>query len=64
MVTINSENFVYWLRGFLEISGSKELTATQVQIIQDHLALVMEKETPVRDSSPGVRHWNTRTLIC
>lgn len=38
--------FCYWLQGFFELSGSTELTPTQVQIIRDHLALVFRKETP------------------
>lgn len=43
------EQFVYWLRGFVEISGSKELTKEQMQIVQDHLDLVLTKVTPQRD---------------
>lgn len=42
------ENFVYWLQGFFELSESTDLSAKQVQVIKDHLALVMKKKTPVR----------------
>lgn len=40
------ENFIYWLNGFFEISGCKNLTDEQVQIIKDHLKLVLQKKTP------------------
>lgn len=42
------EQFAYWLQGFYEISGAKEITAEQSQIIKDHLDNVFKKETPVR----------------
>lgn len=40
------ENFVYWINGFFEISGSKTLTEEQVQVVKDHLNLVLTKKTP------------------
>lgn len=40
------ENFVYWLNGFFEISGSKTLAEEQVQVLKDHLKLVLTKKTP------------------
>ena len=40
------ENFIYWLNGFFEISGCNNLTDEQVQIIKDHLKLVLQKKTP------------------
>jgi hypothetical protein len=43
---MTSDNFVYWLQGFFEISGNQELTKEQVQIIKDHIALVLDKKTP------------------
>lgn len=47
------ENFVFWLQGYFELeikAGSPSgLTANQVQIIKDHIALVLKKETPLRD---------------
>ena len=42
------ENFVYWLQGFLEIEDPKTINEQQVQIIKDHVALVLKKETPNR----------------
>lgn len=44
------ENFTYWLQGFFEISGRvNTLNFTQVQIIRDHLNLVFDKKTPMRE---------------
>lgn len=50
---MTAENFVYWLRGFLELSAAgfddPEVTlyAPQIKMINEHLDLVMEKKTPV-----------------
>lgn len=41
------ENFVYWLQGFFELTESKNLSESQVQVIKNHLALVFDKKTPV-----------------
>jgi hypothetical protein len=46
-------NFVYWLQGYLEISGGKPLNAEQVKIVQDHIELVLEKKTPNRVIMPN-----------
>ena len=43
---MNDRDFIYWLQGFLEIADPNTLTAKQVQIIKDHLSLVLEKITP------------------
>jgi len=42
------ENFVYWLQGYLELSEDRDISSTQVQIIKDHVALVLRKQTPNR----------------
>jgi hypothetical protein len=42
------ENFVYWLQGYLEVSEAKEISPEQLQVIKDHIKLVMEKKTPER----------------
>lgn len=42
------ENFIYWLQGKLEIGDTKSLNEQEVQIIKDHIALVLKKETPKR----------------
>ncbi|WP_370601179.1 hypothetical protein [Pseudomonas nitroreducens] len=52
---MNSEQFAYWLQGFVELNGS-EPTKEQWQSIKDHLKTVFMKVTPdVRPSlgSPG-----------
>lgn len=42
------EQFVYWLQGFSELSQTAP-TERQWVTIQDHLAQVFNKQTPVRD---------------
>lgn len=37
------ENFCYWLRGYFEL-GNDELTSEQIEIIKQHLDLVL---TPI-----------------
>jgi hypothetical protein len=48
---MTEQAFVYWLAGFLELADPKTLDAKQVQIIKDHLALVLTKVTPDRSAS-------------
>jgi hypothetical protein len=43
---MNERDFIYWLQGFLELSGAKTLNEQQVKIVKDHIALVMTKVTP------------------
>ena len=43
---MNERDFIYWLQGFLELSGASELNSDQVKIIKDHIDLVMVKKTP------------------
>lgn len=43
---MTSDNFIYWLNGYLELSGAETLTKEQVKVIKDHLKLVLKKETP------------------
>jgi len=47
---MNERDFVYWLRGFLELRENNEagLTAKQVNVIDDHLSEVLKKRTPNR----------------
>lgn len=44
------EQFAYWLQGFIEISQPEIITSEQLQIIQDHLNLVLGIEN-VSDKS-------------
>ena len=43
---MTSEQLVYWLNGFFELSGATTLNEQQVQVIKEHLALVLTKVTP------------------
>jgi len=49
---MNSRDFIYWLQGYLEItdplehSNQMSLLPEQIKVIKDHIALVLEKETP------------------
>lgn len=42
---MTSEQFVYWLQGYAELSGERP-TAEQWQSIKEHLGLVLNKVTP------------------
>lgn len=44
------QEFCYWLQGFLEVSGAKEIKAEQLKSIKDHLALVFVKVTDKPES--------------
>lgn len=46
------ENFIYWLQGFMEIADPKSMDEKQIQVIKDHISLVLKKETPQRSPSP------------
>ena len=48
---MTERDFIYWLQGYLEVSGTKKISAEQVQIIKDHLSLVLNKVTPIYDQS-------------
>lgn len=41
-------NFIYWLQGYLELQHPSRIDTKQIRIIQDHLELVLKKETPTR----------------
>jgi len=45
---MTAEQFVYWLQGYLEISNPSFITKDEIEIIQDHIKLVFDKQTPVR----------------
>lgn len=47
---MTAENFCYWLKGFLEINGHRDcsLDNSQMKMIDDHLNLVLKKETPLQ----------------
>lgn len=43
---MSPENFLYWLQGYLEISGAKELNEEQLKCVKDHIKLALTKVTP------------------
>ena len=48
---MNSIDMCFWLQGFFELSGTKEVTPEQVEIIKKHLHLVFVHEIdPLRES--------------
>ena len=51
---MNEREFIYWLRGDIELNGVRPYSKKQVQIIKDHLDLIMEKATPNRGPWPVV----------
>ena len=40
---MGTENFIYWLQGFVEMTDTDSITDKQWQIIKEHLALVTNK---------------------
>lgn len=49
---MTAEQFVYWLQGAFEVGGLTSLGYTETQVVKDHLALVLKKETPTRVVGP------------
>lgn len=43
---MTSEQFIYWLQGFVEISQNKTISENEWVIIKDRLALVFDKKSP------------------
>ena len=44
---MNSTEFCYWLQGYFEIAGKDvTLSTDQAKIVQEHLKLVFDKQTP------------------
>lgn len=41
---MTSRDFIYWLQGFFEIAQPKTLTKEQVDMIQNHMAMVFITE--------------------
>lgn len=49
-IIMTSENFCYWLQGYLEIEDPSNINEGKLQIIKDHLSLVFTKVTPAKSS--------------
>ena len=66
------EQFVYWLRGYFELSDDTDRLSRREHIIRDHLKEVFEKRTPDRVIDPtttpnGTGEYinpNTHKIIC
>lgn len=43
---MTSEQFVYWLQGFIELNGGKLPTKEQWASIEEHIKTVFHKVTP------------------
>lgn len=58
-------NFIYWLQGHLEIGNPQGLNLEQVNIIKEHIALVLEKKTPSRlaDYATPLKSFCTNELV-
>ena len=56
------EQFIYWQKGFFEISESNSLSEKQVQIIKDHLDLCFNKVTPDRGKEEWTQHYFANAL--
>ena len=41
---MTSRDFVYWLQGYFELSGTKEIGLEKVSIIRNHLNMVFKHE--------------------
>lgn len=44
-------DFIYWLNGYLELSPNRTLSAAQLKVVKDHLALVLTNVT--NQGEPG-----------
>ena len=43
---MTERDFVYWLQGFLEVTNPETITAEQIQIIKNHIKLVLTNPAP------------------
>ena len=56
------EQFCYWLQGSLELTGQKTFDENQVEVIKDHLSMVLKKETIVSLDSLDIS--SSKPTIC
>lgn len=57
-VSMTSEQFVFWLQGFFEMTNSRTISEQQTTMIRDHLALVFDKVTPYRGAEVEIAQPN------
>lgn len=62
---MNAEQFVYWLNGYLELSGAQEMSSAQLKCVREHIALVLRKVTPpLEDPKPAYFGGGVRCGVC
>jgi hypothetical protein len=57
---MTTEQFVYWLNGYLEISKTTQMGPDEIAEVRKHLALVLTKKTA--PASTGTLTWPGNTL--
>lgn len=60
---MTSDQFVYWLQGFFELSGEYKLTEKQVEMIKSHLKLVFINVTDCKLEEQKVVEDNKKEQI-
>jgi hypothetical protein len=48
LTPMNSRDFMYWLRGYMESNGTTGLTQSKVALINDHLTLAIQTEATTK----------------
>lgn len=59
---MTSEQFAYWMQGFVELNGAAP-TDEQWQSIKEHLAMVFVKLTPPVQFTPSIPGGPDRTYV-
>jgi hypothetical protein len=54
-------NFIYWLQGYLELQDPKTIDGPKVQMIKDHLGLVLNKKTPGKIPNLGAMNFRVES---
>lgn len=53
---MNSRDFVYWLRGYLELTEVTGITEKQIRTINNHLTLAIQTEADAKQLSADYDH--------
>jgi len=65
--TMTERDFVYWLKGFFELTQADKIDKKQMKMIKEHLDLVMYKVTPpltTTTTSFDMPKLDMGTIIC
>lgn len=57
---MNERDFAYWLQGFFELTNTETLSAEQVRVVKEHLALVFDKVT--KETVPSQTPYTIKTI--